>query len=182
MTRIRGRASDSAESFEAVYQQTVRQVYASVRRRAGAETAEQVVSDTFLAAWRLWQQVPDPPLPWLLRTAHNALLTHRRSERRQGRLTAAVLFDTTLVTMPSAEAEALDRQRTLDALHLLSDDDREALLLVAWDGLNYTQAAQVQGISRSAFATRLSRARRRLHTHLGDDDPQPTPHLKGVTA
>ena len=140
------------------------------------------MSDTFLAAWRLWPQVPDPPLPWLLRTAHHALLTLRRTERRRGRLTAAVVFDTTLVTMPSAEAEALDRRRTLEALRLLSDDDREALLLVAWDGLDYAQAAQVQGISRSAFATRLSRARRRLLAHLGDDDPQPAPHLRRVIA
>ena len=153
-----------------------------MRRRASAETAEQVVSDTFLAAWRLWEQVPDPPLPWLLRTAHNALLTQRRSERRRGRLTAAVTFDTTLVTMPSAEAEALDRRRTLDALRQLSDDDREALLLVAWDGLDYTQAAEVQGLSRSAFATRLLRARRRLHTYLEDDDHQPAPRLRRVTA
>ncbi|MCG2801787.1 MAG: hypothetical protein L6311_06800, partial [Cellulomonas sp.] len=44
----------------------------------------------------------------------------------------------------------------------LSDTEREALLLAAWDGLTPQQAAQVAGCSVAAFTKRLSRARARL--------------------
>jgi RNA polymerase sigma factor (sigma-70 family) len=48
------------------------------------------------------------------------------------------------------------------ALALLSERDQEVLVLVAWDGLDRAQAAEVLGISAGAFAVRLHRARRRL--------------------
>lgn len=169
-----------AQVFAELYEQTSRRVYAYARRHSDPETAEQVLSDTFLAAWRHRDRLPDPPLPWLLRTAANALLTQRRSRRRWLRLAGAAAFDPSLVThQPSAESEAIDRQHLLAALGLLSVDDREALLLVAWEGLDYPGAAHVLGISRNAFAARLHRARRRLSGLIGDDpDPvRPRPPL-----
>jgi RNA polymerase sigma-70 factor (ECF subfamily) len=170
------------EPFEALYEATSRRVYAYVRRRANAETAELVVSDTFLVAWRHWGRVPDPALPWLLRTAQNALRTHQRAARRRGRLTGALIFDTSLSVQPSAETQAVDRQHTLAALRRLPEVDREALLLVAWDGLDYAQAATVLGVSRSAFATRLVRARRRLDALLADHDHRPDATFKEIPA
>lgn len=44
----------------------------------------------------------------------------------------------------------------------LSGDDREALALVAWDGLTPAKAARSLGCSPVAFRVRLHRARRRL--------------------
>jgi RNA polymerase sigma-70 factor (ECF subfamily) len=44
----------------------------------------------------------------------------------------------------------------------LSDDDRELLLLVSWEGLSPSEAAKVLGISALATRSRLHRARRRL--------------------
>ena len=43
---------------------------------------------------------------------------------------------------------------------------REALLLIAWEGLSVSEAAVVVGCSRGAFAVRLHRARRRLSVAL----------------
>jgi RNA polymerase sigma-70 factor (ECF subfamily) len=48
------------------------------------------------------------------------------------------------------------------ALARLSDTDREALLLVAWEDLTASAAAASLGISPAAFRVRLYRARRRL--------------------
>ncbi len=52
----------------------------------------------------------------------------------------------------------------------LSDSDREALALVAWDGLDLACAARVAGTTRVAFAMRVSRARRRLAAALEEPD------------
>jgi RNA polymerase sigma-70 factor (ECF subfamily) len=48
----------------------------------------------------------------------------------------------------------------------LSDRDREAILLVAWEELDTASAAAVLGCSRAAFAVLLHRARRRLATAM----------------
>ena len=62
----------------------------------------------------------------------------------------------------------MDRAEALTALAGLKDDDREALLLTAWDGLSADQAAAVLGCSKAAFQVRLHRARRRLDLRLAE--------------
>jgi DNA-directed RNA polymerase specialized sigma24 family protein len=61
----------------------------------------------------------------------------------------------------AGEAELVRR-----ALGELSERDREALLLIAWEGLDPARAAQVAGCSRATFAVRLHRARKRLDRTL----------------
>ena len=53
-------------------------------------------------------------------------------------------------------------ERWAAALRSLSFADQEVLALTAWDGLNAKDAAAALECSRSAYAMRLSRARRRL--------------------
>jgi RNA polymerase sigma-70 factor (ECF subfamily) len=48
------------------------------------------------------------------------------------------------------------------ALWSLGASDQELLMLVAWDGLTRSQAAETLGISVGTLAVRLHRARRRL--------------------
>ncbi|MGH2927569.1 MAG: sigma factor-like helix-turn-helix DNA-binding protein [Solirubrobacteraceae bacterium] len=56
----------------------------------------------------------------------------------------------------------------LGALAVLRERDREALTLVAWDGLTPAQAAAVLGEPSDRFRQRLHRARRRLRAELAD--------------
>jgi RNA polymerase sigma-70 factor (ECF subfamily) len=64
----------------------------------------------------------------------------------------------------------------------LAERDREALRLVAWDGLSLADAARVAGTTRVAFATRVHRARRRLAAALDEQSdrghPSPQPRLE----
>jgi RNA polymerase sigma-70 factor (ECF subfamily) len=53
----------------------------------------------------------------------------------------------------------------------LSERDREALMLVAWDGLEHREAAIVMGCSTGALTVRVHRARRRLARELADAEP-----------
>lgn len=171
--------TDEAEDgFRSLYEQLARRVYAYARRHADPDTADQVVSDTFLAAWRRWGELPDPPLPWLLATARNCLGTHWRGARRRRGLIDAVGFHRAADHSPGPEHEVLIREEMLAALRGISADDREALLLVSWDGLTLDQGAMVLGITRNAFAARVSRARKRLSAALAEaapDDPPARP-------
>jgi RNA polymerase sigma-70 factor (ECF subfamily) len=63
---------------------------------------------------------------------------------------------------PGQPTAATADRELLTALASLREEDREALLLVAWDRLRNADAARVIGCSTSTFAVRLHRARRRL--------------------
>ncbi len=68
----------------------------------------------------------------------------------------------------------------IDALRMLTEREREALLLVAWDGLSPRDAAIAAGCSSAAFRVRLHRARGRVSTQLGID--QDTPNITETLA
>ena len=68
---------------------------------------------------------------------------------------------------PGADHDVVERDSLLRALAGLSDLEREALLLVAWDGLCARDAATVAGCTVRAFEVRLSRARARLTRAVG---------------
>jgi RNA polymerase sigma-70 factor (ECF subfamily) len=57
------------------------------------------------------------------------------------------------------------------ALTTLTGDEREVLLLVAWEQLSPTEAAAVLGIVPETARTRLRRARQRLRDHLERNEP-----------
>jgi RNA polymerase sigma-70 factor (ECF subfamily) len=51
-------------------------------------------------------------------------------------------------------------------LERLRPDDRELLMLIAWEGLSPTDAAASLGVSMAALSVRLHRARQRLESEL----------------
>ena len=63
-----------------------------------------------------------------------------------------------------------ERDAALRAFTGLSEPDREALRLVAWERLSLADAARAAGVSRPAFAMRVHRARRRLAARLREQD------------
>jgi RNA polymerase sigma factor (sigma-70 family) len=151
------------QPFEATFEQLSPRVYAYARRQCDPVAAQDVVADTFLVAWRRWAEVPSDPLPWLLVVARNTIANRRRHDARQNRLVDAVgRLELLAGGGAAADQGVLERAAFLDALRQLTEAEREALLLVAWDGLANADAARVAGCSRRAFEVRLSRARARL--------------------
>ena len=111
-------------------------------------------------AWRRLADVPhDDPRPWLIATARNLLLAERRGHGPGMQDLEGV--EVTAAQELSPPAIELDAELE-SAVGALSAQDREALLLVAWEDLTPAAAAASLGISASAFRVRLHRARRRL--------------------
>src|ERR1700727_493377 len=109
-------------------------------RRRGARDPDGIAAEAMAIAWRRLADVPtDDPRPWLIVTARNLLLAERRSEPKTGR---QPLGDIDL----EAPDEQLPSELDLDpdlarGLRGLAEQDREALLLVAWDDLTPALAA-----------------------------------------
>jgi RNA polymerase sigma-70 factor, ECF subfamily len=160
--------SERAEKFRSLYEMYCPRVLAYALRRTSREEAEEVVAETFIVAWRRMYDVPDDPIPWLLAVARRVLANQRRATGRR------VALDQRLGSAPRASslvtpdmAEEVAARLTLDdALRRLSEWDREALLLVAWEGLDNRRAAVVMNCPQASFAVRLHRARRRFTRQL----------------
>jgi RNA polymerase sigma factor (sigma-70 family) len=147
------------ETFERLYREHCDSVRAYVRRRQPPDEVDEALADIWLVAWRRRRSLPAAPLPWLYGTARRVLANQRRSGRRRLALAARL-------TDAASEPPALTDRELGSALARLAPDDREALLLTAWEGLDATAAADAMGCSLAAFQSRLRRARQRLQREL----------------
>src|SRR6185437_5496684 len=103
-----------------------------------------------------------------LAVARRALANRRRTTARQVTLHWRLGAERTGPALGPAERSEIDGA-VLGALGQLNERDREALLLVAWEGLTPAQAAVVLGVRPNTFSTRLSRARRRFRRALNGE-------------
>jgi RNA polymerase sigma-70 factor, ECF subfamily len=152
--------------FDRIYVDTYAPIRAYARRRCDPDLANDIVAETFLVAWRRLDEVPENALPWLYGVARRTIANARRSSRR-----ADALAERAAASLTTAEARDIaERLGEVElirrALSALPDVDREAVMLVAWEGLGPADAARAAGCSRPAFAVRLHRARKRLAAAL----------------
>jgi RNA polymerase sigma factor (sigma-70 family) len=168
--RARVRSGDP-EAFRELFDEHARSVYNHGFRLTGDwSVAEDVVSLTFLEAWRLRGRVDTdaagPLRAWLLGIATNVARNVRRAARR---------YDGALARLPRPDPEPdlaeevvarlADRERLARvraALAALRPPEREVLALCVFAGLDYAEAAQALEVPVGTVRSRLSRARRRL--------------------
>jgi RNA polymerase sigma-70 factor (ECF subfamily) len=156
--------------FDRLYRTHFHQILGYALRRTGtAEDAADVVSKTFLVAWRRLDAVPpgDAAKPWLYGVARNVLANQRRGQRRRARLATRLGAELAAVmgeAAPSAEPFLLEALSV--AFRRLGADDREVLALMAWENLGRDEIAAVLGCSRGAARVRLHRARKRFSAAL----------------
>ncbi|GIF75287.1 RNA polymerase sigma factor [Asanoa siamensis] len=156
---------EQVDRFTTLYQTHYRQVYAYAVTRAGRQLADDVVADVFLVAWRRFAAIPRAaPLPWLLAVARNVIRERFREEVRRHAVTAEMQawLETTDEIVADVADGVAERAAVLTALTRLSEEDRELLTLIAWNGLSPGQAARVLGCSTATYFVRLHRARKRL--------------------
>jgi RNA polymerase sigma-70 factor (ECF subfamily) len=162
----RPNAEERERRFDRIYADTYAPIRAYARRRCTPDLAQDIVAETFLVAWRRLDEVPENALPWLYGVARRALANAQRGSRR-----ADALAERAAATLAPAEARDIaDRLGEAElirrALAALPELDREAVMLVGWEGLPPADAARAAGCSRPAFAVRLHRARKRLAVAL----------------
>jgi RNA polymerase sigma factor (sigma-70 family) len=151
--------------LEALFDAHGKTVYAFARRRTGAADADEVVSETFLVAWRRLDDVPPQALPWLLGVARRCLANQARGEARQYAVRLR-LAGTPQALVADAAGRPTLSDETRRSLARLSPGERDAITLVAWEGLTPDETAVALGCSRAAVYLRLHRARRRLGRDL----------------
>lgn len=171
--RKRIRAGDH-DAFGELFDAYARSVYNHAFRLTGEwAVAEDVVSLTFLDAWRLREKA-DPEggslRPWLLGIATNVTRNTRRAARRHAAAIARLPRDEPVRDFADEVAGRVDDAAQLalvrTALAELRRAEREVLALCVWAGLDYQAAAQALGVPVGTVRSRLSRARTKLAKHM----------------
>jgi RNA polymerase sigma-70 factor (ECF subfamily) len=131
--------------------------------------ADDLVQDTLLKAWvnRHQFQQGSNLKAWLftiLRNQYYSELRHRKFEVEDPDGICAAQMS----VAPEHDLDLQVRDLTR-ALHVLPDDQREALVLVGAGGLSYEEAAQICGCAIGTIKSRIARGRDRLIEILGED-------------
>jgi RNA polymerase sigma factor (sigma-70 family) len=163
------------DAFAMLYDRHASQLYRYACRRVGREVADDVVAETFLAAFRGLERY-DPSRSdaraWLYAIAIKELARHHRTERARFRALARVAAEPTVTEFTErvdGYVSAAGAGRSLaKALAKLARRDRDVLLLIAWGELSYDEVAGVLAIPVGTVRSRLNRARRKMREFLGE--------------
>jgi RNA polymerase sigma factor (sigma-70 family) len=138
--------------------------------------AEDACQEAFLKAYAALGRfrTGSPFRPWLLRIVANEARNRRRSAGRRTGLALRVAEDRPSDdAAPSPESAVLaneSRQRLLDAVNRLRDDDREIIGARFFLELSELEAAEALGIPRGTVKSRLSRALGRLREAMAEQE------------
>lgn len=163
-SRVATGERDGRVQTEQLYELHASAVLAFAQRRTGnQQDAQDILAETFLVAWRRRDDVPSDALPWLYAVAGHVLRNQQRADKRQTALADRIADQPQQIEGPG---EQDNDYVLLRALATLRPIDREALLLIGWEGLDPSRAAVAAGCSRTTFHMRLHRARQRLATAI----------------
>jgi RNA polymerase sigma factor (sigma-70 family) len=178
--RVRVRAGDP-DAFGVLFDECARSVYNHAFRLTGNwSAAEEVVSLTFLEAWRLRGKVePDGGSlrPWLLGIAGNVARNVSRAASRHQAAVARLPPPAAVPDFADELAGRIDDEARLrelsGALAGLRRGEREVLARCAWSGRDYADAARALGLPVGTVRSRLSRGRKKLRRLIGEPGPDP---------
>ena len=125
-----------------------------------ASMADDLAQDAMLKAWHAREsfQAGTNMKAWAFTILRNIFYSEKRRSWRRAPLDPEVA-EATLVS-PANPGDGLDLLALRNALNLLPDDQREALILVGAGGLAYEEAADVCGCAVGTIKSRVSRARK----------------------
>jgi len=167
------------ERFSGFFAEHFDDIWRFARRRtdSGAE-ADDVAAETFAVAWRRRNDVPeDSARLWLFGVARLVLANQRREAERRSRL--RLRLTTTSAAPAVIDSVPPSEQVVWVALAALSPEDRELLLMRAWDGLGVADIATILQISAANASSRLHKARRRLDRELRRQDQAAAGQVSG---
>ncbi|MEM6938587.1 MAG: RNA polymerase sigma factor [Pseudomonadota bacterium] len=138
-----------------------------------AAVADDMVQDTLVKAWTNIDKFDNGSnmRAWLFTILRNTYYSSRRKSKREVADIDGVLSDN-LAEKPAHDGH-IQMNEFRAALAQLSDEQREALLLVGASGFSYEEAAEMCGVALGTIKSRTNRARAQLAVILGINEDEP---------
>jgi RNA polymerase sigma-70 factor (ECF subfamily) len=185
---VEGLRSGDPAAFDVVYEAFNGRLYNFLARLSNrADVAEDLLEETWLRLVTHAKRLrPDTRLaPWLFTVARNLHASYCRSRLLEDSHAGSLMGLWPHGRPPLSPFETLEAneaaRRLADALASLPLTCREALLLVAVEGLRHAEAAEICGVTTEAMRQRVSRARALLALRLGDAEAPGLACLREVT-
>lgn len=134
------------------------------------DRADDLVQETLVKAWKNIGSFNEGTnlKAWLFTILRNTYFSELRRNRREVSVDDSAI-EQRLSVHPEQQGAA-DFSDFKKALMQLSDDQREALVLVGAEGFSYEEAAEISGCAVGTVKSRVNRARGRLGELLGVND------------
>ncbi len=168
-------ASGDARAFADLVERLETRVYRFILRQVSADSAaEDLTQDTFLEVYRNLHRFRGASKfsTWVMGIALNLSRNYRtRAPERRYHFEPEESLERHSDTGPSPHAQTYLNQTMAavqQGLQQLPDELREALVLVAMEGMSYEQAAEISGIPVGTAKNRVFRARRLLRGYLAE--------------
>lgn len=159
--------------FSEIFERHAPNVEAFIASRIGHAAKDDVLSETFLVAFRQRKKFDltvESARPWLLGIATRMIKRHRSDEAAHWRslVASSQVADTSAPDEMNGVSDRVDAAAAVRELGPLisglSRRDRDTLLLYAWGDLTYEQIAVALNVPVGTVRSRLSRIRTRLST------------------
>jgi RNA polymerase sigma factor (sigma-70 family) len=148
-------------------------MHAFLARRAGRQAADDLLGEVWVRAFggrAGFDPAHSEARPWLYGIARNVLRAHWRASRPADQPGVVEAVDPWEDVIDRLDSAAAARTREMvGAVRALPPEEREVLLLVAWEQLTPAQAALVLGIPQGTARSRLHRARAALRPVLAEE-------------
>ncbi|MGN0845391.1 MAG: RNA polymerase sigma factor [Kiritimatiellia bacterium] len=162
--------SKKRNQFEAVVEHYHQMMLATAARLLGrTDHAEDVVQDTFIRLARQWkaEMVPSPAMTVWLRTAlRNIAFDYLRKQRREANLHQRAFQFVPESMGPYRNAGQVAEAKTFSlaeqALSVLSERERELVILRIYEELSYKEISETTGLSVSNVGFILHEAMRKM--------------------
>lgn len=167
---------DSGDRFKRDLLELIPFLRAFARSLCGnPETADDLAQEALVKAWQSRDsfEAGTNLKAWLFTILRNQFYSDRRRAWRQ-----TAWDQDAAERIPASDGEqnwAVDLSDTARALSCLSDEQREALILVGAGGFSYEDAALICNCAVGTVKSRVARARKSLMSILTGEDPLPPP-------
>lgn len=156
-------AAGDADALTSLYHETSAGVYAyALSVLKSCYDAEDVLQDTFL---RISQTAGSyrsngKPMAWILTITKHLCMDLLRQQKK----TAALSYD---LGVPEADPD--DRLVVEACLQILTDEERQIVVLYAVSGIKHREVAEVMGLPLSTVLSKYRRALKKMKTYLGKE-------------
>ena len=158
---VGGGGTDAAARFELVFRETAPQLWRAIYGFTGGRRhlAEDAVAEAFARALERSEGIREP-VAWIYRTAFRLATRELKRERRPPPSGPD----------PVSGLDPAEVGEVLEALAVLSPNQRAAILLHDEEGFSSPEVARLLGMSPGTVRVHLFRGRRRLRRLLGAEE------------
>jgi RNA polymerase sigma-70 factor (ECF subfamily) len=152
----------------------------AIRLTKNHQTAEDLVQDTMLRAFRFWDSFThgSDAVAWAFTIMRNSFINNYNKDRRRGQILERASHTVGESSTPMGESTTpnlddevefhLHRPLIHEALEALPPDFRTAVVLCDLEGLSYREIAEVMDCPMGTVMSRIHRGRAQLRVALGN--------------